>query len=351
MKKNGKARIGFIGCGMHATWALYPAIHTIPEIDLVAVCDLNKELAQRNARNFGARRWYTNVDKMLSDEKLDGTVVVGPPQMQCSVGKQCLDRGLPIFVEKPSAISYKEAINLAEYAKKKKLFGGVAYMKRSSTCYQMAKEIISKKEFGKISFIDVKFSSNPYPSIWGIKENSKSFLIGQVVHLFNLIRFFGGEVAEIYAKINQVTADRFGYAVTVQFKNGVVGVMNLNSLESAKGNVCERLSISGYDCYLEVIDMLYLRYRPSKQFVSSFASTATGRNQTFNYQPEWGEFPWGDGAVEMFGYKGELQNFAQKILGKEKLRADLFDGTKDLQIAETVWESVKSKKPVKIIER
>jgi hypothetical protein len=121
MSDEKKACIAFIGCGSHANTSLYPAIHTIPQIELSAVCDLKEELAKRNAHWFGAGRCYTNLDEMLRKESLDGAIVVGPPQMYCEVGKRCLDAGLPIHVEKPSAVSYKEAMELAEYARKKGL--------------------------------------------------------------------------------------------------------------------------------------------------------------------------------------------------------------------------------------
>jgi len=39
---------------------------------------------RRNARDFGALRWYTDVDEMLKEE-LDGVVIVGPTQMHCEV--------------------------------------------------------------------------------------------------------------------------------------------------------------------------------------------------------------------------------------------------------------------------
>jgi hypothetical protein len=117
-----KARIGFVGCGGHATSALYPTLHRIPQIELVAVCDLKEELAKRNARLFGALRWYTDVREMLEKEDLDGVIIVGPPQMHVEVGKICLDAGKPIFVEKPSAISYEEALSLARYAEERRLF-------------------------------------------------------------------------------------------------------------------------------------------------------------------------------------------------------------------------------------
>ena len=341
-----RVKIGFIGCGSHATSCLYPGIHLIPEIDLVAVCDLKEDLARRTARNFGAERFYTDIEKMLSEEELDGAIVVGPPQMHCEVGKKCLGAGLPIFVEKPSALSSKEALDLAEYAEKKKLFGAVAYMKRHSTCYRMAKAIVEREEFGKINEIEVRFSNGPYPAIWGIRENSRAFLIGQVVHLFNLIRFFCGEVDEIYARLNEVDKEgRFGYAITVVFNSGAVGVMNLNALESKEWKVSEYVVISGYECWLEIKDMMSLNYHPTTEPISGF--NPDGRCQMFTWQPDWTELlvTKTEGA---FGYKGELQNFARSILKLEKPFSNLTDASKDLQISEAVWESSQTKKPVSI---
>ena len=53
-----RLRIGFIGCGRHATKALYPSLR-YAGIDLAAVCDIDENAARRNARWFGAERTYT----------------------------------------------------------------------------------------------------------------------------------------------------------------------------------------------------------------------------------------------------------------------------------------------------
>jgi len=83
MSDDRKARLAFIGAGGFATSALYPNIHKVPQIDLVAVCDLDEEKARRNARNFGAREVYTDADTMLDEQEPDGVFVIGPaPMMQ-----------------------------------------------------------------------------------------------------------------------------------------------------------------------------------------------------------------------------------------------------------------------------
>lgn len=50
-----KAKLGFIGAGAFATGKLYPCIPASGLIDLVAVCDIDREKAEANARHFGAR--------------------------------------------------------------------------------------------------------------------------------------------------------------------------------------------------------------------------------------------------------------------------------------------------------
>jgi len=44
-----RARLAFIGCGSFATSRIFPQIPLVPEIDLVAVCDVVREKAERNA--------------------------------------------------------------------------------------------------------------------------------------------------------------------------------------------------------------------------------------------------------------------------------------------------------------
>jgi len=340
------AKIAFIGAGGHATGSLYPCLRMIPEIDLVAVCDLNEELARRAARTFGARSCYTDMDKMFAEQDINGAIVCGAPQMHCEVGKRCLDHGVPIFVEKPSAITSGEGRDLAQHADDKGLWGAVAYMKRHSTCYKMAKTITEKEEFGQLNEMEVRFTQGLYPQIWGIEENARGFLIGQVIHIFNLIRFFGGEVDEVYSKLRKIDDEgRFGYAITLAFESGAIGVANLNCFEGPEWKITERLALSGYECRIEVNDMIELKYCPRSEPLET--SNCAGRSQSVYWRPDWTEM-CGMRAEGAFGYTGELQNFARAILGTEKITSTLWDGMKDLQVAEAVWKSANSDKPEKV---
>ena len=115
------ARVGFIGCGTHSTNNIYPMLK-YSRCRLDAVCDLNEELAKHNARVFGANAVYTDAEEMLDERDLDGVFVVGPPTVHYALGKKILERGIPLFTEKPPALDLKSAQEMVDIAKRKGIF-------------------------------------------------------------------------------------------------------------------------------------------------------------------------------------------------------------------------------------
>ena len=154
--EEGKARLAFIGAGGFATAHIYPNIHKVPQIDLIAVCDIVQEKAERNARNFGARRVYTDLEKMLDNEELDGVFVIGPAPQQYELAPHVLRRGIPVYVEKPSANTSAEARELAEIAEANDTWGQCGFMKRFAWVYAMTKDIINRPEFGPIHLVNAQ---------------------------------------------------------------------------------------------------------------------------------------------------------------------------------------------------
>ena len=83
------AKIAFVGCGTHSTNNLYPMLkYTRARLD--AVCDLDRGLAERNARVFGAASVYTDAARMLAERRPEGVFVVGPPELHYEVAKEAL---------------------------------------------------------------------------------------------------------------------------------------------------------------------------------------------------------------------------------------------------------------------
>jgi len=334
MPEARKARLAFIGCGGFATGSIFPNIHLVPEIDLVAVCDIVKEKAERNARNFGARRVYTDMNEMLDKEELDGVFVIGPAPQQYELAPHVLKRGIPVYVEKPSANTSDEAKELAELAEANRTWGQVGFMKRFAHVYLMAKDIVSRPEFGPLHMVKCKFAQGPYPQIWGIDSAKRAMLIGQLCHIFDLIRFFGGDVRRLHAMYHEATPTQFAYVVNVEYESGAVGQLDLNSLECKQPfrDIIEILQLVGLETMVVCEDMLRLRWLDKEDFTK--AAPRAGR-YVHAFEPVW----TGVRSPATYGYLGEVEHFAKRCLGLVEGGPDLWDSYKSLKIGEAVYKS------------
>ncbi len=345
MDRSRQARIGFVGAGSHSTSQLYPSLIRAPSAKLVAVCDLVAARAEGNAKRFGADRWYTDVATMLDKEDLDGVCICGVPDMHLGVGLQVLACGLPIFVEKPSALDSKRGQKLADAASKAGLWGMVAFMKRHADGYLLARDTMATPAFGGLQQLHVQFTQGPYPDLWGF-EAPQAFLVGQVVHMFDLTRFLGGDVAQVHARLHLVTKYQFGYAISLEFVSGAVGTLLLNTLdhELPWRDISERAQISGVGESLVVDSMHFVTYY-------SAADWRPEARQRFGvpfrtWRPNYISVLNGK---ELGGYEGELEHFAQCLLAKQPASASLQDGVEALRLGEAVWKSAQTGRPVSLV--
>lgn len=115
-------RIAFIGAGQHSRQYHLPAISRYcslhpHEIELAALCDLQRETAQSAGREYGFQRIYTDAAKMLEGEKLDGCIAITPIEVTASIARQVISAGVPLLMEKPPGLSYEEAEIITSLAK------------------------------------------------------------------------------------------------------------------------------------------------------------------------------------------------------------------------------------------
>ena len=71
-------KIGWIGCGRHATWMLMPQLAR-SGFAIAAVCDRDPAAAQHAARQVGAAQVYDDYDTMIAEADIDAVgMAVGP---------------------------------------------------------------------------------------------------------------------------------------------------------------------------------------------------------------------------------------------------------------------------------
>jgi len=308
-------RVGFVGCGNHATHSIYPCLAWAP-IDLAAVADLDERKAGRTARLFGARRPYTDYRRMMDEMALDAIFVCGSPELHCEVAREALGRGLHVWMEKPPALTLGDARALAKLALQRRKSVQVGFMMRFAPAYVRLKQIMETEEFGRPGLIEGKYCC------WSVPDH-RHHLLYYGVHIIDLFRFLMGDVAEVMVR----KCDHGGQlanAVLLRFASGAVGLLNFSSRQP---RVQERVEVTGEGAVAIVDNRLTLEYH--RRGDNAFGNTTTWR-------PDFAIPNLPNNTLELQGYMGEVRHFAEAILRGEKPSPSIEDGVKCLEIVDRI---------------
>lgn len=161
-----KVKVGVVGCGDIANRNYLPGIVALKEkAELVAVCDIIPERAQRAKERFGAQEAYTDFDKMLARADIEGVVNLTHMPMHGPLSIAALEAGKHIYVEKPMAVTLADADRELELARKKGLKLCCAPPTFLNSMNQKVKEIIDSGAIGKVCFVRAH-GSHGGPARW-----------------------------------------------------------------------------------------------------------------------------------------------------------------------------------------
>lgn len=142
-------KIGVIGCGQIAD-AHFQEIKRIPGAEVIAVCDLNKHLAEQAGKRFEIKGIYTDITKMIKDNKPDVVHITTPPTTHYNLGKIVLEFGCHIYMEKPFTNNLQEAEEIVTIAKNKGLEVCVGHNSAFDPSYLRLIEYFKKGKIGNI---------------------------------------------------------------------------------------------------------------------------------------------------------------------------------------------------------
>src|SRR5262245_58586600 len=118
---SAEVTIAVVGTGWWATQAHIPALVKNPRVDFVLVAK-NPAALKKAADNYGIERAYTSLAEALTQNpNIKGAVVAVTHRAHFEAGKEVLESGLHLLMEKPMAVYAKEAKELVDLADKKGL--------------------------------------------------------------------------------------------------------------------------------------------------------------------------------------------------------------------------------------
>ena len=116
-----KIRLGFIGAGFMSQLAHLPSFYDNNKVEIVAISEINKKLLEKVSKKYQIQKTYLSYKDMISNESLDGVVLVANRSNIEKIALDVLKKKIPLFSEKPMATSYKAAKKLLNISKKNKI--------------------------------------------------------------------------------------------------------------------------------------------------------------------------------------------------------------------------------------
>jgi predicted dehydrogenase len=142
-------RIGLIGAGMYAATSHLPALREKPGVEVTCACRTRKKKLDLFCKTFGVPRGYTDHREMLEKEALDGVVIASTHNLHFSQAMECLEKGLPVLLEKPMTLTMEDADALVAEVKRTGVPVVVGYNRHWWPCYVGAREIIHRGDLGE----------------------------------------------------------------------------------------------------------------------------------------------------------------------------------------------------------
>jgi len=333
----GKLKIGIIGCGNIFNLAHKNALKNIKEVKVVSCMDIKAKRAKEAAKEFNAKA-YTTLDEFLSQES-DVVEILTPTYTHAELAVKALKSGKHVIVEKPIALTSKEAKKMIDIAEKEDLTLLVGHTRRFDKRWIQIKEVIKKRNIVPMQIRKAEVQRLPFPeSAWYWKPNKGGGVaIDLGVHVTDFLRwYFKSEPIEILGigkairKEAQVNNTYDHFLMMIQFEGNKTGLAEVSWAYSYPAR---------YGVFYHHLDILgkngRIRYTPLDTPV---VGVVKHHFEMPRFSPLLSAFPE--------AFEAELRHFFRVIMGKEEPRITAKDALIALQMAEIAIESAKRGEPL-----
>jgi predicted dehydrogenase len=312
-----RLRLGLIGAGGVAQSKHLPAIWRLKTlwepVDVIASASLDERANQKVAELYHARA-YTNALDMLDNESLDGVIIATPDEAHYTCTLACLERSLPVLVEKPFTRSLSQGAELCRLAEACHIPLMTVANKRWSPPYQYAKHFIDKGPVDNPALYVGKFNLG-YDYVWLLEQGT--------IHIFDMTRHLMGDVAQVYAAAtnryqrNQLAYPLDNVAMSLKFASGAVGTI-YSSATALSFKPWERVEVYANKAWLAVEDQYELIVYDDERGPAKHWKPVIPHTLLFD--------------EEFSGFMGMIENFLQVIRGTEAPVVNTWDGYRAYEI-------------------
>ena len=230
-------KYALIGCGRISGNHIDAALKN--GLDVVALCDIIEEKAAAKRISSGLPSKtpiYTDYKKMIEAEKPELVSIAAISGVHAEIAVYCANHGVNFIVEKPMAMSIKDADEVIAAVEKNGVTASVSHQNRFNIAVQQLKNAVDEGRFGKISNAAVNirwhrgedyYKSDDWRGKWLLDGGT---LMNQCIHGMDLLRWLlGNDITEVYGVTKRsfhpyIEGEDLGVAA-VKFASGAVATV------------------------------------------------------------------------------------------------------------------------------
>jgi len=312
-------KIGWIGCGTHATNMLLPQL-VRHDVRLTILCDKDAARLQAAGRQFGVANLTDDAQELIHHSGIDAVGMAVGPQQHVLFGQMALARGLPVFMEKPPASTATEAHMLRDASEKSGKPLLVGFMKRYSVGNKMAANILRSGHFGAVYGMSGYYMTAP--GYFTGQVDYSGFLLHHCVHYMDLVSFLISPVKKLTARKVEKGRGKLLFHAHFDFECGAIATIAMGTMQS-RGVPVERLDIMGDHQRLEIDNVIDLRWHRNPPFkIDDAAATLSEREDTLVWRPNFTAAAHEDPK----GYHALLGDVVPALMGLPTAAPTIHDG-------------------------
>lgn len=155
-----RLRLGVVGTGF-GRYGIVPAFRRDSRVEIVSIASGTPGRAASISQELSIPEYYDGWEGLLAQKNIDAVAIALPPLLQEIVAHHALDRGLPVFAEKPLAASIESAERLARMAASKNVANVVDFIFPEFRTWRQAKVLLDSGAIGSLRhvFLDWRMES------------------------------------------------------------------------------------------------------------------------------------------------------------------------------------------------
>ena len=179
-----------------------------PLVETWGVCDVDEALTERVAAECGAPLATADYRDVMTCPDIDIVFVASPDQWHCEHACAAMRAGKHVLCEKPMVMTLDECEQVVRTADETGVKFLVGQVCRFAPGFVMAKRLIGQGAIGDLFFIESEYAHD-YTHIEGVggwrvdPVRLRHPFLGGACHAVDLLRWIGGNVAEVFAYANR----------------------------------------------------------------------------------------------------------------------------------------------------